>query len=360
MISDSEKHIIQPKFGMKMAFACRISTFYPEAKMSPYNLAIPSRVFDEGAPMNSKASDRRLKVIPIITALIFGCGALLSACGGSSEPADPAPASEEPTTTEVPATEATPEAEAVETEESAPEVEETEAQPPAEETTEEPTPEPEASASSSDFTGVRGTVTLDGEKPRRKAIQMSADPGCDALHSSPVGTENALVTGSGQIMNVFVYVKDGEKLGNFSAPTTPAKLDQVGCMYTPHMLGVQTNQPIDIVNSDPLAHNIHGLAKVNREFNFGQPTPGTRQHTLRRAENAITVKCDIHPWMNSILFVMDHPFFAITDNEGKYSLPNLPAGNHTLVAWHETFGEREMNISVSSGAGATADFTYTP
>lgn len=299
------------------------------------------------------------KMAPVAALIALVATSLLSACGGSSEPE---PAVTEPVAEETAEEAAVEETEAPE-EESATEPEEAE-EPAAEESAAEaPAEEPageETSSASGDFTGVRGVAMLDGEKPKRKAIQMSADPGCAALHSSPVGTENALVTSDGEIMNVFVYVKNGEALGDVPVPTTPAKLDQVGCMYTPHLLGVRAEQPIDIINSDPLAHNIHGLAEENREFNFGQPTPGTRQHVFRRPEKAITIKCDIHPWMNATVFVMAHPYFAMTDNTGSFSIPDVPAGNHTLVAWHETFGEKEMQISVPAGGGATADFTFTP
>lgn len=308
------------------------------------------------------------KTFSFILIFMLAMAATLSACGGGGEPE---PATEEPATEEAAGEEAPAEDEAEEpaaeegAEEEAP-ADEGEAEPAGEEpAAEEEAPADEgeaeeaAAAPSGDFTGVQGVAMLDGERPRRKAIQMSADPGCQALHDKPVGTENALVTGEGQIKNVFVYVRNGEALGDFSPPETAETLDQVGCMYTPRLLGVQANQPIDIVNSDPLMHNIHGLAEVNPEFNFGQPTPSTRQHTFRRPEKEITIKCDIHPWMAAYVFVMEHPFFAVTDNTGSYSIPGLPAGEHTLVAWHETFGEREMTVTVADGAGATADFTFT-
>lgn len=303
------------------------------------------------------------RLLPLALMLMLAVAATLSACGGGEpEPAPEEPATEEPAqepSTEEPAEEEEPAGGESTGEE--PAAEET----PAEEGAGEETPVEEAesgdqtAAPSGDFTGVRGVAVFEGDPPRRRAIQMSADPGCEALHDKPVGTENVLVTSDGQIKNVFVYVKNGGALGDFSPPETAEKLDQVGCKYTPHLLGVQANQPIDIINSDPLMHNIHGLAKVNSEFNFGQPTPGTRQHIFRRAEKEITIKCDIHPWMAAYVFVLDHPFFAITGDTGSYSIPDLPAGEHTIVAWHETFGEKEMTVTVPDGAGATADFTFT-
>lgn len=313
------------------------------------------------------------RVMPFYFILMLAIVATLSACGGGEpEPATEEAATEEPAAEEPAAEEAETEApaaaeegEAAEepaeeemTEEEAP-AEEAASEEPAEEAPAKEEAEEAAAAPSTDFTGVQGVVMLDGERPRRKAIQMAADPGCEKLHDRPVGTRNALVTSEGQIMYTFVYVKNGEELGDFEAPETAKKLDQIGCLYEPHMLGVMANQPIDIVNSDPLAHNIHGLAKENREFNFGQPTPGTRQHTFRRPEKEIKIKCDIHPWMNAFVFVMEHPFYAVTDNTGSFSIPDLPAGEHTLVAWHETFGELEQTVTIQDGAGAKLDFTFT-
>lgn len=293
------------------------------------------------------------------TPLLLAAVAMLFACGGS-EP-EPAPAPAEPAA-EAPAETPGPEAPAEDpaAEPASTEAPEAAAETPAAEPAAEAPAEETTAAPAGDFTGVQGVATLDGERPARKVVQMSADPGCDALHAGKkVGSENALVTSEGRIMNVFVYVKNGEALGDVPVPSTAVKLDQKGCMYEPHVIGVRAEQPIDIVNSDPLAHNVHGLSKENREFNFGQPTPGTRQHVLRRPEMAVTVKCDIHPWMGAYLFVMAHPYFAVTDNQGRYSIPGLPAGTHTLVAWHETFGEKEQQVTVADGAGATADFTFT-
>lgn len=295
-----------------------------------------------------------------LTPLLLAGVTTLFACGGSEpEPATapPEPAAEAPA--EPPAEPPVEPPAEVPAEPAAETPAEPAAETPAAPAGESPAEETTA-APAGDFTGVQGVARLDGERPARKVLQMSADPGCEALHGGKkVGSENALVTSDGFIKNVFVYVKNGEGLGKVPVPSTPVQIDQKGCMYEPHVLGVRAEQPIDIINSDPLAHNVHGLAQENREFNFGQPTPGTRQHVLRRPEMAITVKCDIHPWMGAYLFVMGHPYFAVTDNQGRFSIPDLPAGTHTLVAWHETFGEKELQVTVADGAGATADFTFT-
>lgn len=205
---------------------------------------------------------------------------------------------------------------------------------------------------------VKGVAKFEGENPGRKKVKMSADPACEAMHSKPVGTEDYLIRKTGEIVNVFVYLKDGVPGQKHETPTEHAKIDQVGCMYVPHVQGLMVNQTLDIVNSDKTMHNIHCLATVNKEFNFGQPTPGTREQVFRRAENAIHMKCDVHPWMSSYLFVMEHPYFAVTGDQGQFEIKNVPAGKYTLVAWHEKLGTVEQEVTVTDAGADGVTFTF--
>ncbi len=205
---------------------------------------------------------------------------------------------------------------------------------------------------------VKGSTMFEGDAPGRQRIKMNADPACDALHEKPVGTEDYLIRKTGEIVNVFVYLKGGDGKDH-EAPADHAKIDQHGCQYTPHVQGIMVNQTLDIVNSDPTMHNIHCLAEVNKEFNFGQPTPSTREQVFRRAENAIAFKCDVHPWMHAYIFVMDHPYFAVSGSDGTFSIDNVPAGTYTLVAWHEKLGEVEQEITVGDGDLDGVTFTFT-
>lgn len=203
---------------------------------------------------------------------------------------------------------------------------------------------------------VKGTVMFEGDKPGRKRIRMNADPACDKLHDRPVGTEDYLIKDTGEVYNAFVYIKGGDGKDH-PVPDAHAKLDQKGCMYEPHVQGMRVNQTLDIVNSDPTMHNVHCMASENKEFNFGQPTPGTREQVFRRAENAIPFKCDVHPWMNAYIFVMEHPYFDVS--EGAFEISNVPAGTYTLVAWHEKLGEVEQEITVGDGDLEGVTFTFT-
>jgi plastocyanin len=202
---------------------------------------------------------------------------------------------------------------------------------------------------------VKGSVTVDGVVPPNETIKMGADPYCEKQGAAV--TETVVVSADGALGNVFVYVKDG--LGNlrFPAPATPVVLDQKSCRYVPHVFGVQVGQPVDIVNSDPTLHNIHALAQTNREFNMGQPMPGKATHTFSTKEVMVPFKCDVHRWMNAYVGVLDHPFYSVTSDDGRFELKGLPPGTYTIEAWHETLGTRTQSVTI--GEKETKDLAFS-
>ena len=207
---------------------------------------------------------------------------------------------------------------------------------------------------------VTGSASFSGTAPAPKEINMAADPSCAALHPTPAFTEEAVVNSNGTLKNVFVYVKGGLEGKTFPKPADAAKIDQNGCHYAPHVLGVMAGQPLEILNSDATLHNIHSLAKASKEFNVGMPIKGMKvKKTFEKPEIMVKLKCDVHPWMNAYIGVLDHPYFAVTDDTGKFEIKDLPAGKYTLEAWHETFGTKTQEITVEDGAPATADFAFT-
>ena len=175
-----------------------------------------------------------------------------------------------------------------------------------------------------------GVVTLDGMAPKNAAIKMNADPVCLREVKGAQFQETFEVGSDGKsLANVFVYVKDG--LGNYvyDTPTEPAKIDQQNCRYHPHVFGMRVGQPLEIVNSDPTLHNIHALPKANTEFNTGQPIQNMKTtHTFDKPEVMVPFKCDVHGWMNAYMAVLDHPYFAVTDKDGKFDLKTLPPAFH--------------------------------
>jgi plastocyanin len=202
---------------------------------------------------------------------------------------------------------------------------------------------------------VTGHVTFTGKAPAAQPISMASDPRC----INPGAVTERLVTGAnGALQNVFVYVKDG--LGDlaFPVPATPVILDQKGCQYRPHVFGVQVGQPLEILNSDATLHNVHAVPMANQDFNVGQALQGLRHtHTFSTKEVMVPFKCDVHRWMNAYVGVLDHPFHAVTQADGSFSLKGLPPGTYTVEAWHEALGT--MTQSVTVGAKETKDIAFS-
>lgn len=186
-------------------------------------------------------------------------------------------------------------------------------------------------ASAADLTG---KVKLKGTPPEEKTIQMDAT--CGKLHAGPVKTRFYVVGADKGLGNVFVYLKQGAPK---TAPTGEAPvLDQVGCIYEPYVMGAVTGQKIKIKNSDPFLHNIHATPKPtsgNKEFNFAQPVKGqVTEKSFDNPEVLVRVKCDVHNWMFAYVGVVDHPYFAVTDKDGNFTIKNVPPGKYTVEAVH--------------------------
>jgi len=201
---------------------------------------------------------------------------------------------------------------------------------------------------------INGTVKLDGTAPKPAKIDMSQDPACKGMNEA----ETVVATG-GNLSNVFVYVKDGLGNRSFDAPKEAASIDQQGCRYHPHVLGVMSGQTVDIKNSDPTTHNIHPTPKDNREWNESQPPKAPDiQKTFAREEIMLPVKCNQHPWMKMYINVVKNPFFAVTDKSGKYEIKGLPPGDYTLGFVHEKFGEQTQKVTVGPKDTKTVDQTF--
>lgn len=182
---------------------------------------------------------------------------------------------------------------------------------------------------------VNGKVTFEGDPPKRSKIKMEAEPTCEAKHGEEGALkEDVVVNADKTLKNVVVYVT--KISGKFAVPTTEVEITQEGCIYHPHVSAIMVGQKVHFKNGDPLTHNVHGMPKMNNEFNFGQNQQGqVNPVELATAEAAIKVKCDVHPWMMCWVHVFEHPFFAVTGDDGSYSIKGLPAGEYELKAWHE-------------------------
>jgi hypothetical protein len=206
---------------------------------------------------------------------------------------------------------------------------------------------------------VTGTASFKGTAPKPRAISMDADAVCASKHKETVYPETVVVNGNGTLRNVFVYVKTGLEGKSFAVPDQPVVLDQNGCMYKPHVLGIQARQNLKVVSSDNTTHNIHPLPQVNREWNVSQ-APGADPilRSFARPEATIPVKCNQHPWMRAYIHVIDHPFYAVTGDDGSYKLDGLPPGDYEIEAVHEELGASTQKISVPPKGSAAANFDF--
>jgi len=209
-----------------------------------------------------------------------------------------------------------------------------------------------------------GRVNFEGKGPKQKTLKMDADPVCGASHKTPVYRESFVLSEDGYLKNVIVYLSNVKYDGK--APTTQAVIDQNGCVYAPHVQGIMAGQELLIKNSDATLHNIHGLPKINSEFNFAMPkVVKEKAIKIDKVENFIKIKCDVHPWMNSYISVFDHPFFSVTDDTGSFKIENIPPGEYEVIAWQEKFKDKKtkewqtLSASVTIGDGDnTHDFTF--
>jgi plastocyanin len=201
---------------------------------------------------------------------------------------------------------------------------------------------------------VSGTVKFDGTAPKAQKIDMSQDPACKGTNEA----EN-VVADKGDLANVFVYVKDGLGSRTFDVPKDPVVLDQSGCKYHPHVLGVMAGQTVQIKNDDPTTHNIHPTPKDNREWNESQPPQSAPiEKTFAREEIMLPVKCNQHPWMKMYINVVKSPFYAVTGSDGKYEIKGLPPGDYTIAFVHEKLGEQDQKVTVGAKESKTVDQSF--
>jgi plastocyanin len=200
---------------------------------------------------------------------------------------------------------------------------------------------------------VSGVVKFAGPKPPITVIGTECVSG-----AAPAVDESTVVNDNGTLANVVVYVKDGPNVASGPDQIGPAILDQKDCRYSPHVLAVRTGEPVDVTSHDPTLHNVHVLASVNAAENFSETAIGATHRLTFTAPEAVHVKCDVHPWMSAYIFVLDHPFFAVTGKEGTFQIPRLPSGNYTLVAWHEKYGTVERPFAVDGTSLVNVDLEY--
>lgn len=215
---------------------------------------------------------------------------------------------------------------------------------------------------------ITGKINLTGTPPAPQKIDMSQDANCAS--KNPNAVTETVVAKDGKLQYAFVYIKegtlaDGKKIADytFKTPDTEVVLDQNGCHYVPHVLGMQPNQKLKVTNSDPTGHNIHALpakSSGNEEWNESQPAGAApiTDKTFKRSEILVPVKCNQHPWMKAYIGVVKHPFYAVSKDDGSFEIKGVPPGTYTVVAWHEKYGEKTATVKVDAKGTATADFSF--
>lgn len=207
---------------------------------------------------------------------------------------------------------------------------------------------------------VTGKAVFQGKRPRPQLIRMDAESACMRMHKGAVSAEDVVINADGTLANVFIWIKSGLEGKTFAPAAEAVTIDQRGCTFRPHVMGIRTGQTLAVVNSDPVSHNIHPMPKLNGEWNQGQ-APGTpnleRQFT--RPEVMIPVKCNVHAWMRSYIGVVDHPYFAVTGEKGTFELSGVPPGEYAVGAWHEKFGEQDRKVSLAASGSQALEFTFS-
>jgi plastocyanin len=199
-------------------------------------------------------------------------------------------------------------------------------------------------------------VRYNGVAPTPKVLDMRSVPQCAEAHTEPVYDDSLLVH-DGHLANAVVWIKSGLEGWVFAPPDAPVVIDQKGCLYQPHVATAMVNQPVEYLNSDREAHNVHGRPDVVSAWNFLLSRPGaTRTLSFDKPEVAIPVGCDIHPWMRGYLAVVPNPYAAVTPPSGTVTLSQVPPGKYVISVWHEKLGTKEQSITLEPSGSLSVPF----
>jgi plastocyanin len=225
-----------------------------------------------------------------------------------------------------------------------------------------PSPSPATAAAPDPATvgTVTGKIVVEGAIPPARIIRLDGDPKCASLaQGQERRAEQVLVGESNTLQNVFIHVKEGLPPRLYPVPSAAVVLDQQQCRYVPRVMGMQVGQQLTIRNSDPLLHNVHAEPAINAPFDVGTPIQGVEvKRTFATREVMVPFKCNVHAWMQAYVGVLEHPFFDVTDQTGRFSIAQLPPGTYTLEIWHEQFGTQTQQVTVAAKETTDVTFSY--
>jgi plastocyanin len=206
---------------------------------------------------------------------------------------------------------------------------------------------------------IAGAVRLDGLAPPMTELRMSSFAECASQHRGAILAGDVLVEG-GNVQNAFVWLKDGLGDRVFAIPSEPVEIDQTGCLYRPRVAGAHVGQTVRFVNGDPLLHNVHGTPTASPSWNVSLARKGAaREIRIDRPEVPVSVRCDLHPWMQGWIGVVDHPYFAVTGPDGAFALRDVPPGEYTIAVWHERLGSRETRVNLPPSGMVSVTFAMS-
>ena len=226
-----------------------------------------------------------------------------------------------------------------------------------------PAPPPSAATTAADpatVGTVTGKIVVEGTISPPQVIRLDGDPKCLSLAQGQERRAEQVLVGEGNaLQNVFIHVKEGLPPRLYPVPADPVVLDQQQCRYVPRVIGMQVGQQLTIRNSDPLLHNVHAEATINAPFDVGTPIQGVEvKRTFATREVMVPFKCNVHAWMQAYVGVVEHPFFDVSDQMGRFSIVQLPPGTYTLEIWHEQFGTQTQQVTVAAKATTDVTFSY--
>ena len=203
---------------------------------------------------------------------------------------------------------------------------------------------------------ITGVINFEGEVPRPRTIDTSADPDCET--KGGLKTEGWVVK-AGKVANTMIYIKGGGPLDEytFPQPDSIARLAHQGCRYEPHALGIRTGQTLMIDNQDVTVHNSHATPRNNPEWNQSHASGVPVSISFSQPEPLLRFKDNQHPWEGAWVGVFSHPFFAVSDKLGSYTIKGLPPGRYTLAIAHERYGEKSVEVTVAAYETKSVDFT---